>query len=314
METNPNELQPKSGIPSTNQHSRSEVQIYRDIRLLYQAASRVISKVSQIGSDEKKWILVVDCDPLTLEQIGKLLNNTGLDAEILTATSYQRALDIAVSVVPDMIIAEWHSEEGKDQLMQMKKNPVLRNIPIILIAGDESTESNEIKGRSVHITKRPLDREFTKIVIGSLARAHSFPDEFDKDEIMGVTHRLINFFIDCVPYAVFYQDKWGRFLGCNKKFEVLIERCREEIIGRMGDEFLPMPVAETLEVHFSGIQYGGIPDEFETLWPQDDGTLNHLIVSYIGIGPSSVEAVIGCITRASKRSPFEYKFTHPDQV
>ncbi|MGM0640401.1 MAG: PAS domain S-box protein [Thermotogota bacterium] len=44
--------------------------------------------------------------------------------------------------------------------------------------------------------------------------------------------------IDKIPYAIFYKDTKGKFLGCNKKFEVILGVKNENIVGKDFDKIL----------------------------------------------------------------------------
>ena len=45
--------------------------------------------------------------------------------------------------------------------------------------------------------------------------------------------------LDAIPYPVFYKDRDGRFLGCNRAFESCRNLTREELIGKTVFDLLP---------------------------------------------------------------------------
>ncbi|MCK9294453.1 MAG: PAS domain S-box protein [Desulfobulbaceae bacterium] len=50
--------------------------------------------------------------------------------------------------------------------------------------------------------------------------------------------------IDAMPYAVFYKDRQGRYLGCNRAFERLYGISREQMAGKTVHEIAPQELAD----------------------------------------------------------------------
>ncbi|QVL48848.1 MAG: response regulator [Thiocapsa sp.] len=49
--------------------------------------------------------------------------------------------------------------------------------------------------------------------------------------------------IDTLPLPVFFKDTQGRYLGCNRKFEELLEKPRDEIVGQTVFDMAPAEIA-----------------------------------------------------------------------
>ena len=50
--------------------------------------------------------------------------------------------------------------------------------------------------------------------------------------------------IDTIPSPIFYKDTQGRYLGCNKAFEVRVGRTRDEIVGLTAADLYPAELAK----------------------------------------------------------------------
>ncbi|MBI1919967.1 MAG: diguanylate cyclase [Geobacter sp.] len=52
--------------------------------------------------------------------------------------------------------------------------------------------------------------------------------------------------IDTVPAPIYYKDREGRYLGCNRAFEVIHGRTRQELVGRTIFDIAPRAIAEEI--------------------------------------------------------------------
>ncbi len=87
-------------------------------------------------------ILVVDDDPFNLKILGNLLHTY---YDVLVAPSGERALEIATSAKPDLILLDvlMPGMDGSDVLARLRENPVTRDIPVIFTTGLDSAEDEE---------------------------------------------------------------------------------------------------------------------------------------------------------------------------
>ena len=91
----------------------------------------------------EKRILVVEDNMLVQEVYASALQQ--LDCEVVTADDGQEALELAAEETPDLIIMDvmLPGVSGLDLVRQMKADPALKDVPIIVVttmatAGDES--------------------------------------------------------------------------------------------------------------------------------------------------------------------------------
>jgi serine phosphatase RsbU (regulator of sigma subunit) len=86
-------------------------------------------------------ILIVDDEPFNVDYLEQELE--GLDCEIITATNGQDALNKVHSESPDLVLLDIMMPvmDGFTVLAQMKSNPAIREIPVIVISANNNLES-----------------------------------------------------------------------------------------------------------------------------------------------------------------------------
>ena len=94
----------------------------------------------------KKTILVIDDDEDIRLAVGALLESKGYAVE--TAATKEEGLDKFISVKPDLAILDvmmtsW--QDGFELSRQLKKDPELKNIPILMLTGVENKTGFEFK-------------------------------------------------------------------------------------------------------------------------------------------------------------------------
>jgi diguanylate cyclase (GGDEF)-like protein len=109
--------------------------------------------------DKKAGILIVDDEPSSLKVLNQILS---ADYEIFMAKNGQEAMELALTVNPELILLDVVMEDmsGYDVLRQLKELPETLNIPVIFITGLSTAEDEEkglILGASDYITKPFLD-------------------------------------------------------------------------------------------------------------------------------------------------------------
>jgi diguanylate cyclase (GGDEF)-like protein/PAS domain S-box-containing protein len=63
--------------------------------------------------------------------------------------------------------------------------------------------------------------------------------EFIKEQSQSLTE-----LVDLIPIPIFYKDRKGVYLGCNKAFEGFVKLSREEVIGKTAYELFPKKEAD----------------------------------------------------------------------
>lgn len=57
-------------------------------------------------------------------------------------------------------------------------------------------------------------------------------DQITLQQLLQGNHRALLLVIDALPFPIYYKDKDGRYLGCNKAYEEYADVKREEMIGK----------------------------------------------------------------------------------
>jgi PAS domain S-box-containing protein len=267
--------------------------IDRNISSLFLMARTIISKVEEIDEEKKKRILVVDDEPLVFELIEEFLRTANLNVEILTAPTGHRGLHTALTTVPDLIITDWLMPEvnGMELIKLLKANSITRDIPVIMITGALAPAEefdNVLRSGAMDFLRKPLDySEVRALVKAGLALSRSLKEARQQKDL---NNQFVNLIFDETPCAIFYQDKSGRFLGCNRNFEILTGTNKQEIIGRFPHEFLAPQIADSLETHRLSVDDCGTVCKFEM-----DMNPGHYQVSYAGCRHGTMEIVVGSI-------------------
>ncbi len=298
----------KNGAPSgffrsyPESYFKQDAQISRTIRSFYLLAKSVVLKVSGIENNKKRrLILVVDDEPLTFWLIDEFLQEANLNFEMKTAITAENAYDVARAITPDLIITDWLLPEmdGLELIRKLKSNPATRDIPIIMATG--VVASNEefdlvLKTGAIDYIRKPLDYgELSSRVKAAFTLSDSLKEVKHQRDSIHIKNQFVNFLIESAPNPIFYMDKWGRLMGCNKNFELLFAKTKEEIVGKHVEDILSKPIADILEGHFSTLMVCDCIDKFEMELSTAEGP-RHLLFSFSGFGNTSVEGAIGSIT------------------
>ncbi|MRG47905.1 response regulator [Chitinophaga sp. SYP-B3965] len=93
---------------------------------------------------DNKIILVVEDDKMSQALLRNYL--TSLGVQVITANNGVEGLAAARQQVPDLILLDSHMPKmnGKQTLLQLKEDPSLQHIPVIIASGDAFTEAMDV--------------------------------------------------------------------------------------------------------------------------------------------------------------------------
>ena len=96
-----------------------------------------------MSTAEQHRILVVDDDPNIVFLLTSLLEEKGY--HVLTAANGEIALDCAITDSPDLILLDINLPhlDGMKVCAKLRKNPVTRQIPVIFLTGNNSSDRLE---------------------------------------------------------------------------------------------------------------------------------------------------------------------------
>jgi PAS domain S-box-containing protein len=85
--------------------------------------------------------------------------------------------------------------------------------------------------------------------------------------------------IDTIPTPIFFKDKTGKYLGCNKAFELRIGLVRENIIGQLASDLFPWELAARYEQHDAELFKQPGEKVYETRLRYPDGQDHDVIIT-----------------------------------
>lgn len=145
----------------------------------------------------------------------------------------------------DCIILDYYfpAMNGLEFITQFRSNQII-DTPIIFLTGqgNEKVAVESIKtGAFDYIIKSDISGELLhKAIIKGIQKR-----DFDLKEKS--YNEFIKTMVDIIPVPLFFKDRTGRYLGCNKAFEEFLGKSKEEIIGKTVFEISKKNNAETYE-------------------------------------------------------------------
>lgn len=120
----------------------------------------------------KEKILIVDDDPVIIEQIIDLINRQSSNYTFFIANNGELALKIAKTRYPDIILTDWEMPicNGIELIRKIKSVNYLKDIPIIMITGINMTSrdlNTAFEAGAIDFISKPIDE------IELYARLHS---------------------------------------------------------------------------------------------------------------------------------------------
>lgn len=173
-------------------------------------------------------VLIVDDIPKNLQVLSNILNRDGY--EIAFASNGRQALQIAESILPDLILLDIMMPEmdGYEVCRRLKENPSTQDIPIIFITGKAETE-DVVKGFQVGAVDY-ITKPFNSVELLSRVKTHielkqsrdsilKYSQELEKaqSELKQVIAQKDKFF------SIIAHDLRGPFTGFISLSELLTE-------------------------------------------------------------------------------------------
>src|SRR5439155_17864581 len=104
------------------------------------------------------------------------------------------------------------------------------------------------------------------------------------------------------PSVMFLKDLNGRYLECNRPFEALCGRARDEILGRTDAELLPGAQADQFMTNDRDVLAAGMPMRFEETAIHPDGPRTSVVSKFpLRDTEGRVYAVGGIVTDITDR-------------
>jgi signal transduction histidine kinase/DNA-binding response OmpR family regulator len=120
-----------------------------------------VAPVAAMGKSNGNRVLVVDDDATARELMRRLLAKQGFD--VVTASDGREGLELARKVEPSVITLDiiMPRLDGWDVLKELKADPALANIPVVVVTMLDETDRGYRLGAADYLTK-PIDRDRLK--------------------------------------------------------------------------------------------------------------------------------------------------------
>ncbi|HTJ53465.1 MAG TPA: hypothetical protein VL443_28615 [Cyclobacteriaceae bacterium] len=282
---------------SANQLSRDFMTTHH-IKSYYQVARMIISRIREIESENKKSILVAGSEPQTISLISAFLESADLNYEVSKTNSYSEALDLAVSCSPDLIITDGFLLEvdKPDLIQQLKRHPVTMRIPVVITKDLMMYHNGWSVLQATNATtflRSSMNYQKLKERVKEIFMSDTLKNSKNARGINHSMNQFIKSFVHAASTPVFCQDAEGRLLVCNTYFETLFNVRNSEVAGKFSDEFLSLPVAHALQVHFPTAINMGSTNHIEM--EGENGSMQ-LILNYSAFEIESEIIILGIIT------------------
>lgn len=200
-------------------------------------------------------ILIADDEPENLFLLREILSES--DFEVITAENGAKALEIAESHIPDIILLDvlMPGINGFEVCRKLKSDHKLSHIPVVFLTASNDTESvlEGFKSGGVDYIRKPFEeleimaRLKTHLKINQLSNIiHKKKISVEKlnqklqtkNKELEHNLRFTENLIESLPIPLFVKDMNGKYTHCNSMFEKYIKTDKAEIIGRTVHDLL----------------------------------------------------------------------------
>jgi diguanylate cyclase (GGDEF)-like protein/PAS domain S-box-containing protein len=190
-------------------------------------------------------IAIIDDNPDDIFAIKKMLLKQNSEYIVVDFTNTEEALEELRQDTVDCIILDYNfpAMNGLEFITEFRSNQKI-DTPIIVLTGqgNEKVAVESIKtGAFDYIIKSEISGGLlNKSIIKGIQKR-----DFDSKEKSH--NEFIKTMVEIIPVPLFYKDRKGSYLGCNKAFEEFIGKSKEEIIGKTVYEISKKNNAQTYE-------------------------------------------------------------------
>jgi PAS domain S-box-containing protein len=156
----------------------------------------------------------------------------------------------------------------------------------------------------LHLTVAPgYEQSLSRILISLL----DITERERIEEELRHQYRFLQELMDTIPNPVYFKDAKSRYIGCNRAFEELTGRNREEIIGKTVYEIWPKEMADLYFARDNELFADPGVQVFESSLPGTGGMLNTVIFHKATFHnpDGSVHGLIGVISDITERNMAE---------
>ncbi|MCG8688435.1 MAG: PAS domain S-box protein, partial [Desulfobacterales bacterium] len=150
-------------------------------------------------------------------------------------------------------------------------------------------------------------QDSTGQIVGVLATGQDISERTQAQEAIKAQAAFLETLVAAIPCPMFYKDRNGTYLGCNRAFERISGLKQEQIVGCTEEDIWPRScVALNAEMDRELLSSPG-NIQYESRWEASDGSLREVIVckSTFNNVQGDVDGIIGALLDITKRSQAE---------
>jgi PAS domain S-box-containing protein len=258
-------------------------------------------KARRQAADYNRSLIEASIDPLvTIGPDGKI---TDVNTATEEATGYARECLIGTDFCDYFI----DPEKARAGYQQVFREGAVRDYPL---------ELRHQKGAVTSVLyNATVYRDERGEVVGVFAAARDITEQKRAEEVRREHARFLQTMIDSLPTPVFYKDTEGRYLGCNKAFEILLGKSRQAIMGRaLSDLIAPEGAEFNAQMDNRLLQAGG-NQTYEYYLITADGAYREAIFSKAVFlnADGSLGGIIGTIIDITERKQTEAALRESEQ-
>ncbi len=122
-------------------------------------------------------------------------------------------------------------------------------------------------------------RDITGAAIGVVETFEDFTETKQIEEMLNEQYSFLQKIIDAIPNPVYYKDRLGRYIGCNRTFEEFFGRPQKNILGKMTHDLNPaIYAAEHEQMDRECIRLAST-QTYESMLERSDGEVRKIIVT-----------------------------------
>ncbi len=200
---------------------------------------------------------------------------------------------------------------GLEDLSALQKEDMKKAVETVLsgIPGyfeGEYVSATENRPMPVRVTFSPL---FTKehILKGGIGIVEDISERKKVETLQQEKMNFLQNLVNSIPAPVYYKDRNGKYIGCNRAFEEFIGKRKEEIVGKTICDFAPQEVAEAQHLRDLELIRAGGTEVFEASVEHAENTLHQVVFNKVVLnGPSEEDSVLlGIIWDITERKELE---------
>jgi len=180
--------------------------------------------------------------------------------------------------------------------------PLISKNDVIGVLNIQSTRLNAYTETDLRIAERIGIQ-----ISGAIANAHLFAEHRRTETILQEQLGFLQVLIDTIPSPIFYKDRDGKFLGCNKAWEQMNGLKREQMMGKTVYDVAPPELAAIYRARDEELLSRGGVQTYDASVTSVEGKKHDVIFNKASFtkADGSVGGLVGVITDITERKRAE---------